>query len=462
MLAGAFAEQLEFINDPAKLKGALCTRRAAKSYSWGLLAVDTLQRMPGTTALYLSLTRDEAEKIFWEPVLKDINKRYRSGMKFNETKLRMRMPNGSRLYVLGADADEAERNKLLGQKYSIIGIDEAQGFRTDLKALIYDILKPAVADHRGTICLMGTPGLLAKGLFFDVTTKKAPGWSLHSWSAFDNPYISENWKAEIDELKATHPGIEETPSFKRNYLGEWVVEETALVYRYALGRNDFMELPARSVGGWRYVLGCDLGHEDATAWVVCAYHEHDKALFVIDVQKEKGLDITAVSRRTEALRRAHDFDVLVIDGANKQAVEEMRRRHNIPWTAADKTGKYDFIEIMNSDFLAGNIKLGPNAGPLAEEYRGLIWDERKLKATGEHKEHAACDNHAADATLYAWRYCYQYLSEKPPAPPPSYGTDEWHQRQAERLMAEGERMRDEAMEEAMRQKAERDEFEAFT
>lgn len=416
VLANAFAHQLAFVKDPARLKAAFCTRRAAKSYSFGLHAVDTLLKSPNATGLYVALTREEAERIFWEPVLKDINRRHKVGMDFNETKLRARLPNGSRLYVLGADANEEERKKMLGQKFDIVGIDEAQAFRTDLHQLVYEILKPAVADNRGTICMLGTPGLLAKGLFFDVTTGKQPGWSLRTWSAFDNPYIADNWRAEIEELKATHPGIEETPSFRRNYLGEWVVEESALVYRYAVGRNDFPHLPELK-GTWRFVLGCDLGHEDATAWVVCAYHEHDKTLYVLDVQKESGLDITSVARRTEALRRAYDFDVLVVDGANKQAVEEMRNRHGIPWTAADKTGKEDFIELMNGDFLTGHIKLSPSATPLAEEYRGLIWDERKLKATGKRAEHAACDNHAADAALYAWRYCYSYLSEAP-APKP--------------------------------------------
>src|SRR5205085_11845215 len=63
--------------------------------------------------------------------------------------------------------------------------------------------------------------------------------------------------------------------------------------------------------------------------------------------------------------------------ANKQAVEEMRRRHDLPLRAADKTGKSDFIEIMNGEFIQGRIKLrGASCSQLAEEYAGLIWDER--------------------------------------------------------------------------------------
>src|SRR6267378_4269873 len=95
------------------------------------------------------------------------------------------------------------------------------------------------------------------------------------------------------------------------------------------------------------------------------------------------------------------------DGANKQAVEEMRRRHELPLRAADKTGKSDFIEIMNGEFIQARLKLNPiRCSQLADEYAGLIWDERSVKR----EEHPNCANDLADAALYAWRLCYSYLS----------------------------------------------------
>jgi hypothetical protein len=127
----------------------------------------------------------------------------------------------------------------------------------------------------------------------------------------------------------------------------------------------------------------------------------------LGAHKKAHCDITEVADQTKRLMGRFDFDRIIIDNANKQAVEEIRRRHDIPLTPAEKAGKADFIEIMNGDFISGNIKLHrKGAAPLIEEYGQLIWDERSPRR----EEHPAAENHCADSMLYSWRHCYQYLS----------------------------------------------------
>jgi len=297
-------------------------------------------------------------------------------------------------------------------------VDEAASYGVDLHEMVYGILKPATADYRGTIALIGTPGNIKRGLFYDLTKGQNPGeagrweimgWSGHRWTAFDNPHMADKWKDEIEDLKLANPNIENTPLFQQHYLGKWVVDDSNLVYRFDGARNTFDELPVMSKGGrWHYVLGIDLGFNDPTAWVVCAYHDFDRTLYVLGAHKKAKCDITEVADQTRRLMGRFEFDRIVIDGANKQAVEEMRRRHDIPLTPAEKAGKADFIEIMNGDFASGYIKLHRKAAaPLAEEYSQLIWDDRSPRR----EEHPNCENHCVDAALYAWRHCYQWLSE---------------------------------------------------
>ena len=76
------------------------------------------------------------------------------------------------------------------------------------------MLKPAVADYRGTIVLTGTPGNLIKGLFFDVTNSREAGWSGHRWDTYANPYMAEQWAGEIADLKAASPLVVEMPWFR--------------------------------------------------------------------------------------------------------------------------------------------------------------------------------------------------------------------------------------------------------
>jgi len=92
------------------------------------------------SCLYIGLTRESAKRIkLW--------------IRLNESELSARFPNGSVIYLVGADSNEDERQKLLAQKFVLVVIDEAQAFTIDLRQLVYGVLKPAVADYRGTIAL---------------------------------------------------------------------------------------------------------------------------------------------------------------------------------------------------------------------------------------------------------------------------------------------------------------------
>ena len=412
--------QTRFLDDPSRMKALLCTRRAGKSYAAGLMLLEAAYKNPNVSCLYVALTRASAKRIMWKDVLKTIDREQQLGCRFNETELSVTLPNGSIVYLLGMDADEQEKEKALGQKFKAVAVDEAASYNVDLNEIVYGILKPATADYRGTIALIGTPGNMKRGIFFDLTRGQDPGdpgrwdkdgWTCYRWTAFQNPKVAEQWTAEIEDLKLANPAVEQTTLFQQHYLGRWVIDDTKLVYKFDSARNVFKELPAQKVNGrgrWHYVLGIDLGFNDPTAWVVCAYHDFDRCLYVLGADKKGGCDITEVADRTRNLMTKFEFDAIVIDNANRQAVEEIRRRHDIPLTAADKVGKADFIEIMNGDFVSGWIKLHSTATlALQEEYGGLVWDERSQRR----EEHPASPNHCSDAMLYAWRHCYQWLAE---------------------------------------------------
>src|SRR5574340_651308 len=412
VLSGAFPQQLAVIHDPSPFKAEFCTRRAAKTYTWGLEAVDDSFTHSRARYLFLGLVREEARKMFWVDVLQDIDARYPGiGISFNESRLEATTPNGA-----------------------TIMIDEAQDWQhTNLHDLVFEVLKPAVADWRGSITIAGTPGRVAKGLFFDVTQGRVKGWSLHKWTTFDNPYMAEKWRAEIDDLKERFPGIEETPAFRRNYLGEWVIDESNLVYKYRAGHNDFLALPADlSPAGWHFVLGVDLGYNDDSAFVLGAYHTASPVLYLLEAYKEKGMDVTAVANRIKSYQAARAVETVVIDGANKQAVAEMANRHGLSLIPTEKVGKSDFIEIMNAEFLVGpRVLVDPaKCKPLVEEYGGLVWADKDTKR----EEHPACPNHATDAALYLWRYTYAYAS-RPVTAPPKEGSKEWAEAQAAAMLA---------------------------
>lgn len=407
-----FPEQASFVKDDGFRVAGLCTRRAGKSYGIGLKLYRTVFMKPGTTGVYAGLTRMTAKEIMWGPVIKQLNRKFGLDGIPNETELAINFPSiDSRIKLLGLDKDETEMHKVLGQAPSIFIIDEAGSFRINLEQLCYEMIEPALTDHDGTLGLVGTPTDLLGTLFHKVTKDggNEPYWNVHKWNTTQNPYIRDKWLKRLQLLKATNPRIEETPAYQRMYLGKWVEDLDKLVYKYQEDRNSALRLPENE--SLTFTLGIDLGFNDDTAFSLGAYGEHDPNYYVVSIQKEKKLIFSAVAERIHNYIKKYPIASIIIDGANKQGVEEMRARYGIPFIIAEKQGKVDFINLMNSDFIQGRIKLLPEAEPLRVEYRALIWDE---KVKHKKVEHPSCDNHACDATLYAYRHALQYLSQPRP------------------------------------------------
>lgn len=403
-----FAVQSRFITDPSRKKAAICTRRAGKTNGVARMMLKALHEAPSGDILYLGLTKNTVRRLMWEPILKLLNRSLGINAEPNETTMSLKLSETSHIYCLGADADEEEMQKLLGGKYKLVVIDEAQSFRIDMHKLVNQVLRAALSDLRGTICLTGTPDDLTHGLFYDITRqdgRRLDGWSVHEWSAADNPYMKAAWADEIAEIKTEHPLAHELPWFQRMYLGKWVTDSDALVYKFNSSVNTVTRLPDQE---YTYVLGIDLGFNDASAFTLFAYSDRDPCLYVVENSKYTGLIVAEVADIIKNYRDRYQISYLPCDPASKQVVEELKQRYQIPLISAEKSEKDRYIEMMNSDFRQGLIKLvDDRTKTLQEEYMGLIWD----KTAARKIEHPSCKNDAADSALYGWRLCRQYLYE---------------------------------------------------
>lgn len=384
---------------------------------------------PGSTILYIAPTREQAKRIIIKDVLKVINRKYCLDMRFNRTTMECTFPNGSVIYIMGLDDGPEEMDKALGQKYRLVVIDEGGSWKQDQEKMIEEILEPACADLDGTICMLGMPTSYSRTLFYRITSKPEnfKAWSCHKWTWKENPYVRVNMQKLIDRKIAANPRVVETPSFRRMYNGEWVIDAGSLVYKYDVLINSAFCLPQQHE--YQYLLGLDLGWSNSTSITIGAYSVNDPFMYFVEVLKKPELDITAVAEFLAFYKQKYNPIKWVVDGASRQAVEELRQRHHFPLEAADKMGKADIIEIMNADYKLGKIKLLPAAEALAEEYGALVWDPTSKKK----EEHPACENDAADGALYVWRLCYHYLSEpatKTPLPGSRDEIEAWWEKQA--------------------------------
>lgn len=439
-------QQLAAILDPSQLKAFICTRRAGKSWAIGILLFMTAVLFPGCSCLYLGLTKDSAIGTMNKDILRVLNDRFMLGAVWKESDRLWRFPNGSLVYLRGADANAYEISKVVGQKYRLAVLDEASKYRYNIHAMVYGSLLPAMGDDVGTIVLSGTPSNITAGLFFNVTKDGAGqhlGWSVHRWTWQDNVHKRDNIRQTHDKLVADNPLVTTTPLYKQEWLGLWVVDMSALVYKFDDALNTAAELP-RPASEYMYMLGIDLGFTDPTALVVGAYHVHDPTLYLVQSIKEPGLIISNVVDLVRGLwlmpamgcSGPYPFVKMVADAAALQSVEEMRQKYHLPIDSAEKAGKRGVIEVFNSDLQTGRIKLLPAAMSIATEWGALIWDEKKLAAMPKRwEEDPRFDNHESDASLYLWRAARNHNAVDAPKQVPAIDSPEYGNHMLEQIIA---------------------------
>lgn len=413
----AFEHQLRFIKDTSRLKALFCTRRAAKSYTGGLYLIHEALATPRCNCLFIALTRETAKGIIWKDILKELDIRFKLGMVFNGTALTATLPNGSVIWVTGADADEDEMNKLLGKKYRLAVIDEASMFTVNMHQLVYGILKPATADQRGSICLLGTASNITRGLFYDITNNIESGWSVHQWTAFDNPHIKDQWAEELKEIDEKRPAFRETALYKQWYLNQWVIDENALVYKFNRKRNDIHQAPQFEQAS-HYILGITIGHSpDPSGFVIAYYNDASPLLYVMHSEKHPNVDAAIIAKKINEFDKKYDFEVQVIFGLTEATVSEMNVRHECHTIYADQKPKEKehFINLFNSDLNHQKILFLPQAEALKDELETIVWEtDSSGKIKLPRKEHENIPNQLSSALLSLWRHTHYYLYNSKP------------------------------------------------
>lgn len=453
-----FPVQLNFVLDQSKRKAAVCSRRAGKSFSIAVMLILAALKHQDAHCPYITLTRMQGKRILW-PALRKLDRTYDLGMKFNLQELSATLPNGSTIFICGAN-DESEIERLRGIAVPIAVIDEAQAFRPFIRKLIHDILDACTMDLDGQIVLTGTPNAGCVGLFYEATTGDVPqgekdefaseegsenaaGWSVHHWTVLQNchlgpdPDYPRRWLAEY---KRRNRWTDDHPTYRREWLGEWVRDENALVYKlkhYSIV-DKLPEAP-----DLEYILGVDFGFVDATAYSILAFSELLAEVYVVETLKEEGQIPSAIAARIDKLNRQYDFVSMVGDpgGGGKFVIEEANTRFGLSMQVAEKSGKNAFIDLLNGDLAAGTFKVLRHCTELIEEVALLQWKDHpddvldqdgRVKRNDRRIPDPRYADHVCDATLYAYREARHFLHENIENLPLE-GSKEWWDKEEQRI-----------------------------
>lgn len=425
-----FTRQQRVIQSRARRKAIRCSRRAGKTVTAGAGLAEALEDADFDEAVvYAARTRGIAKRLIWGKLRRIARDHKRSGWEFSEAELTITNERGGFIIVVGLDKP-AEIEKLRGLKIRRFVGDEPATYASLLGELYDEILEPACADLDGDIWLMGTPGPILKGFWYEASRDRRDDeepseWELHHWTMFDNPHMKDPI-GFLERVMNRKGWSKDNPVVLREYYGLWTSDDDAQVYRYMSSRNDVYAVPGYSLetrSQWVHTLGIDYGMVDACAWVVIASHQHQNEIFAIRAFEKTGLLPEKAADITRSLVAEFDPYVLVGDagGLGKPYVEAYNQRHlhdatgeakSIAMIAAEKTEKRAHIELMNGDIRSGRFKLLiPDCAVLAKQMEHLPWaDDRR------EKEHPAYDQHACDAALYAFRHHRSFMHKAPVTP----------------------------------------------
>ena len=427
-LSDDFPAQNAFIEDPARYLDVQCSRRAGKTNGLALRFFRTMEKYPNSQCLYLSLTQESARSIMW-PILHEINDKFQIGCTFTESRLEMKHPNGAKLKLMGSDLKNYVK-RLKGRKYPGVGIDEAQDMGVHLQSLVDDVLTPSIADYSdGWLAMTGTPGPVPAGYYFDITQNRKYGYSHHSWTLFDNPYMP-NPQAFLADLMAKREWQNDNPTLQREYLNKWVLDVESLWIRYNEKINHYQELPKEFK--WNYIMGVDIGFNDADAVAVVAWSEQSPVTYLVEETIKTKQGISALIAQIEEMEKKYNVYKIVMDeGAlGKKIAEDLRARFRVPLVAADKAEKQSNVELLNDSLRTGKFKAKSASRFAQDSYLVQIDWEKSTPNRIVIKKKPHSD--IIDAVLYAYKESAAFY-HTPPTEAPRYGSKEWAEAQSSEM-----------------------------
>ncbi len=475
--------------DPALRKAVRSARQVGKSTAATLIAPIRCLEHSQSDWVVIGLTRPSVKRIYWS-ALQRLNQAFELGIKFQHQELTATFPNGSRIYFVGAE-NWAEIEKLRGGRYHGAIVDECKSFPPQIfEALLQDVLEPALMGQAGELIIIGTPGEVLLGEFYLATCRPAvlrsPDgqdprwsnnlygnpeeaarkalWSLHVWTLRDNdirfndPRTGKTftlWEKAL-QIKLERGWDDNHPTWRREYLGEWVAADGLLVYRYKPHLHDYVPRQDTKWGlpegvatqPLHTVIGFDFGSRDGTAIVVWAFSDHNPDLWelysekrvVVPGQKMTVSDIANWYKEVEAEYGPFEGWPADFAGLATMVMDTLADEHGVFLEPAEKKQKNDHIELFNNDLEAGRIHIRRGSA-LSKEMTGHKWsdkhvikvEDRTVLQTDKRKESDETPNDVCDAGLYSFRWCRHRQAKPEVFAAPMYSREWWQQVAAEEL-----------------------------
>lgn len=400
--------QKEYFTDNAKRIVNQSGRRSGKSYGNALKAIKHClvgsDMINGTVkvrvAVIVGLTKEKVGDQYWQLIKDTIAECHIKTQKVDNSTYEITFANGARL-VLRGNNSKAEREKLRGDEYSLIIIDEAQS-QSGLRYMMDSIFEPIAYARDSQIILTGT-GALVLGCYWQEVTdgEKANKWRHYHVTMADNPTVA-NPEEVLKKVLEDKGWTENDPEYIREYLGQNAYDSTRTVLP---NRKYYDKLPDKV---WEHcIIGLDYGFEDMNAFCPILV-ANDGTRYLANAYRANHLgasDIVKKAKEITAWAQGLKVpNILFIADTNDQSISKDIWREGVKIQNAYKVDEKLQWSRLKEDLATGTLQI-MKGDIVDQEAERTVWkyDEETKKVIHEIDDDVYHPN-ALDALRYANYY----------------------------------------------------------
>ncbi len=263
----------------------VCHRRAGKTVATihDLVFKALATRKPNAFFAYVAPYKTQVKQIAWEYLVRAVRP-FGSHVKIDNQELSVKLPNGSKIRLFGADDPDSFR----GLYMDGVVLDEYG----DMKPRVYtEVISPALADRQGWVVFIGTPK--GHNNFYQVREKARSDPNSYFYlelKASESGFISEDrLRDEREQMSPSEYQQEYECSFEASLQGSFYAEQISKIET----KGHITNVP--HTPGVAVNTAWDLGMSDATAiWFYQVVSGELRIIDYLEVTRTPITDIFAI------------------------------------------------------------------------------------------------------------------------------------------------------------------------
>lgn len=382
-----------------------CARRFGKTTSVLVHVMTFLRHHPRTVARWISPWKNQSREIVMPEVDKiqylcDEDKK----AKFVGVDSYYLFPNGSRMYLRGANDDKCQSAR--GPFAHIIVCDEF-GFWNCPEA-VESILKPQLLTTKGQLIFASTPSDNLGHSYYNRRDEAKEDGRLVVKTIFDNESLT---KEDIDE-ECENQGGPLSDSWRREYLCEAVSKSDDLVFP-EFKEDKHVTIKIDYPLFYDCYVGADLGFNDNTGMLFGFFHFEERTVYIEDelwMRGKNSQEIAKEARNKEEKLWNQKKPLLRVSDNDLQQLYDLNTLHDYVMTPTRKDDKQAAINKVRTMFSENRIRIHERCKNLIFQCKVGMYNATKTSfVRGAKTGHLDL----LDALIYMVRNVDQYKNPTP-------------------------------------------------